>query len=112
MKTINEGEFRYVLEEMILADLKHSQLLFGLANLGLDPMDNHYLGLSDLIAFMLDVHSDLEKDQMMEVYLEQMHRSADFSVSSQPESLRKISRECLNAILRVLRKSSFKIVNS
>lgn len=94
-----------LLEELILADLRHSQLLFGLTNLGLDPMDNHYLGICDLIASLLEIHSDLEKDQMMEVYLDFMSKSTDFPIISQPDSLRRLSKACLEALLRLLGKS-------
>ena len=102
MKTFTEEEFRYVLEEMILADLKHSQLLFGLANLGLDPMDNHYLGIAELVAKLIGVQNDQGKDRFMEVYLDFMNRSADSHVDTTNEALQMLSKECLEAILGVL----------
>ena len=87
MKTFNEAEFRNVLEEMILADLKHSQLLFGLANLGLDPLDNHYLGIAELVAKLIGVQNDQENDRFIEVYLDFINRSADSHVDTTNEAL-------------------------
>ena len=102
MKTFTEEEFRYVLEEMILADLKHSQLLFGLTNLGLDPMDNHYLGIADLVAKLIGVLNDQEKDRFMEVYMEFMNRSADSHVDTTNEALKRLSKECIEALHGIL----------
>ena len=87
MKTFNEAEFRNVLEETILADLKHSQLLFGLANLGLDPLDNHYLGIAELVAKLIGVQNDQENDRFIEVYLDFINRSADSHVDTTNEAL-------------------------
>lgn len=100
MKTFNEEEFRNVLEEMILADLKHSQLLFGLSSLGLDPMDNHYLGICDLIACFIGVVTDEEKDRFMEIYMAFMNRSSAFPLSSNEDELRQIGKECLEELIK------------
>lgn len=102
MKTINEIELRFILEELILADLKHSQLTIGLANLGLDPMDNHYLGIVDLVAQLIGVQNDQEKDRFMEVYMEFVNRSADSHVDTTNEELKMLSKECLEALLGIL----------
>ena len=100
MKTINEIDLRFILEELILADLKHSQLTIGLANLGLDPMDNHYLGIADFVARLIGVQNDQEKDRFMEVYMEFMNRSSTFPICPRNESLRDVSKKCLAHLLK------------
>lgn len=102
MRTIADIDLKLILEEMILADLKHSHLLNGLTNLGLDPMDNHYLGIAELVAKLIGVQNDQEKDRFMEVYLDFMNRSADSNVDTTNEALQMLSKECLEAILGVL----------
>ncbi len=102
MKTINEIDLSFILEEIILADLKNSQLTIGLANLGLDPMDNHYLGIADLVSRLIGVQNDQEKDRFMEVYMEFMNRSSDSNVETTNEALKMLSKECLEALLGVL----------
>ena len=86
---------------MILADLKHSQLVFGLANLGLDPWDNHYLGIAELVAKLIGVQNDQGKDRFIEVYLDFMNRSADSHVDATNEVLKMLNKVCLEAILDV-----------
>ena len=102
MKTINEIDLRFILEELILADLKHSQLTIGLANLGLDPMDNHFLGIADLVARLIGVQNDQEKDRFMDVYMEFMNRSADSHVDTTNEALKRLSKECIEALHGIL----------
>lgn len=102
MKTFTDEEFRLMLEEMVLADLKHSQLLFGLTNIGLDPLDNHYLGICDLLASFIGVVTDEEKDRFMETCMEFMHRSSTFPIwPSSNEALRGVSKKCLEHLLKV-----------
>jgi|GEM_PF-3897106 len=101
MKTFTDEDFKLLLEEMILADLKHSQLLFGLTNIGLDPMDNHYLGICDLIACFIGVVTDEEKDRFMEIYMDFMHQSSTFPVCPRNEALRGVSKKCLDDLLKV-----------
>lgn len=100
MKTFSDEEFKTCLEEMILTDLKHSQLIFGLATIGLDHMDNHYLGIAELVAHLIGIQNDQEKDRFMEVYLAFMQRSTEFPVSSRGEELLTIGKECLKVLLQ------------
>ncbi|RAI86802.1 hypothetical protein [Algoriphagus yeomjeoni] len=100
MKTFSDEEFKTCLEEMILADLKHSQLILGLANIGLDHMDNHYLGIADLVAQLIGTQTDQGKDKFMEVYLGFMQKSTEVPVSSGGEELRMVSKECLKVLLQ------------
>lgn len=100
MKTISKRDLKFILEEIILADMKHSQLTIGLANLGLDPMDNHYLGIADLVGRLIGVQTDEEKDRFMEVYLGFMQKSTEFPVSSRGEELLTIGKECLKVLLQ------------
>lgn len=100
MKTFTETDFKLILEELILADLKHSQLTIGLANLGLDPMDNHYLGIADLVARLIGVQNDQEKDRFMEVYMEFMNRSSYSLEDTANETLKILSKQYLEALLR------------
>lgn len=99
MKTFTDEDFKLLLEEMILADLKHSQLLFGLAALGLDHMDNHYLVIHDLIAKLMGIATDSEKDRSTEIYMDYMQQSMQFPFSPRGEELRSLSKACLDKLL-------------
>jgi hypothetical protein len=78
-----------ILEELILADLKHSQLVFGLTALHLDPTDFHFLEIHDLEARLIGVCTDPERNRFTEIYIDYMQQSTQFSVSFRGEELKQ-----------------------
>ncbi len=99
METQTEITLNHVIEELILADLRHCQLIFGLEALGLAPMDNHFLDLSKLIASFMGYKTDQELDLFYDIYQTYMGKSTTFLVNPNGTELKELARECHLAIL-------------
>jgi hypothetical protein len=101
-KTIMETNETLTLEtlikELILADLMHSQLIFGLEALQLAPMDYHFLNLYQLIANWMGFKTDEEMDTFMEIYQSFMYKSTSYPVSQHGLDLKPLAEECYEAI--------------
>lgn len=94
MVTQTEIPLSLLIEELILADLRHCQLIFGLEALGLAPMDNHFLDLSKLIASWMGYKTDQELDLFYEIYQSFMNKSTAYPVSPDGGELRPLAKTC------------------
>jgi hypothetical protein len=87
-----------LIKELILADLRHCQLIFGLEALGLSPLDNHFLGLSNLFAREMGYITDQELDVFYEIYQSFMEKSTSFLVAPNGAELKQLAKECHEAL--------------
>ncbi|GGF49071.1 hypothetical protein [Echinicola rosea] len=83
-----------LIEELILQDLKHCQLLYGLRTLELGDGDAHYLGILELIEKLMGIRDDQLSTKFCEIYMKFMHQSTDFSITFLGQELRPLARSC------------------
>ncbi len=79
--------------ELILQDLKHNQLIFGLERLNLDAGYCHYLGILDLIQRLMGIPEELV-DDFSTSYMSYMQRCLEFPITRSGEELRQLAVEC------------------
>jgi len=79
--------------ELLMADMKHTQLTDGLSALDLSA-ENHYLGIYDLILKLLELEGCDGVDGFTERYLFYMHKSGHFPITNLGEELRPLARQC------------------
>lgn len=99
METKQTLSLETLIKELILADLRHSQLIFGLEALQLAPMDYHFLNLYQLIASWMGFRTDEELDGFMEIYQSYMYKSTSYPVSQHGLDLKTLAKECYEALL-------------
>lgn len=99
METKQTLKLETLIKELILADLRHSQLIFGLEALQLAPMDYHFLNLYQLIASWMGFRTDEEMDAFMEIYQSFMYKSTSYPVSQHGLDLKPLAEECYEALL-------------
>lgn len=100
MKNDKSISLEILIKELILADLRHSQLIFGLEALQLAPLDFHFLNLYQLIANWMGFRTDEELDVFMEIYQSFMYQSTVIPVSQHGEDLKPLSSRCFLALQR------------
>ena len=98
METNETLTLETLIKELILADLQHSQLIFGLEALQLAPMDYHFLNLYQLIANWMGFRSDEELDTFMDIYQSFMYKSTSYPVSQHGLDLKPLVDECFLAL--------------
>lgn len=92
-----------LIEELILADMKHSQLTDGLEALDLST-ENHYLGIYDLLLKIFDVEKCDGVDGFTNSYLSFMHRASDYSITHLGEELRPLAKECYQTLVALAKE--------
>ena len=98
METNKSLSLKLLIEKLILADLRHSQLIFGLEALQLAPMDYHFLNLYQLVANWMGFRSDGEMDIFMEIYQSFMYESTSIPVSQHGLDLKPMASQCFLAL--------------
>ena len=86
-----------IIKALILEDLRHNQLLYGLEKLGIS-MDEHHLCLLDVIVALLGVEE--VSDELGFLYIEFMQSSVELKIEPLGKNLKPIALECYEAILR------------
>ena len=100
MKTELTIPFEKLIEELIMADMKHNQLLTGLRNLDLDS-ENHYLGIYDLITELVGVSKSEGLDRISEVYFQFMGHGEEYPITHLGEELRPLAQECYQSLVEL-----------
>lgn len=98
METNKSHSLKSLIEELIFADLRHSQLIFGLEALQLAPMDYHFLDLYQLVANWMGFRSDEEMDIFLEIYQPFMCQSTTIQVSQRGLDLKPMATQCYLAL--------------
>ncbi|SEF67452.1 hypothetical protein [Algoriphagus boritolerans] len=98
METKKPISLEGVIKELILADLRHSQLIFGLEALQLAPLDYHFLNLYQLVANWIGFRTDEEMDSFMEIYQSFMYKSTSYPVSQYGLDLKPLADKCYETL--------------
>ncbi len=86
---------------LIQQDLKHSQLVLGLDQLGLDASDNHCLELLDIIAELMKVPEGEMEIVWEKKYVSLMAEAGQFDAKDTRATLRAYAEECYGELRRV-----------
>ena len=87
---------------LIQQDLKHSQLVSGLDNIGLEASEKHCLQLLDIVAELMEVpEGNLEFD-WGRMYVSLMAESVHFDIDYTSDDLRPYAEACYAELTNVL----------
>lgn len=111
METKQTLTLETLIKELILADLRHSQLIFGLEALQLAPMDYHFLNLYQLIASWMGYRSDEEMDSFMETYQCFMYKSTSYPVSQAGLELKPLAEDCYESLAHKAFELGLKLIS-
>ncbi|MDR7131271.1 hypothetical protein J2X69_003632 [Algoriphagus sp. 4150] len=103
MKTELNVSIDDLIEELIMADMKHSQLTDGLEALDLCT-ENHYLGIYDLLLKIFKVERCVGVDDFTVTYLYFMDKASDFPITHLGEELRPLAKECYQALVELAKE--------
>ncbi|WPR75760.1 hypothetical protein [Algoriphagus sp. NG3] len=103
MKTELNVSIDDLIEELIMADMKHSQLTDGLGALDLCT-ENHYLGIYDLMLKIFQVERCVGVDDFTVTYLYFMDKASDFPITHLGEELRPLAKECYQSLVELAKE--------
>ena len=95
-----------LIKTLILQDLKHCQLVYGLDQLHLDAGFRHFLGIMDLIRQLMDI-PESEANQFYDTYSSYMQNCMNYPISSNGEELIPVAEECFLSLEKI-QKNDFK----
>ena len=82
------------IEELILQDLRHMQLIYGLEAIGFNEESFHSLELSYCIAELMEMRGDEIFDRFFRVYWDQIEKCKELEMTYSRENLRPLAKEC------------------
>lgn len=82
------------IEELILQDLRHMQLIYGLESIGLSEDGFHSLELSYCIAELMGMRGDEFIDRFSSVYWGQIEKCKELEMTYSRENLSHLAKEC------------------
>ncbi len=93
-------------KELIIAliqqDLKHSQLILGLDDLGLSASDKHNLEMFDIVANLMQVPEGHIESDWARVYLTYMSDSREVEIDHSTAPMLPYAKSCYAALSEVL----------
>ena len=89
--------------ELLIAEMKHTQLTDGLSALDLST-ENHYLGIYDLILKILELEGCDGVDGFTEKYLFYMHKSGHIPITHLGEELRPLALKCYQELMKLCKE--------
>ena len=90
------------IEELILQDLRHMQLIYGLEAIGFNEEGFYNLELSASIAELMGAGDDESIDLFNSVYWENIKKCKDLDMVFLGENLRPLAKECYLELKRQL----------
>ena len=87
---------------LIQQDMKHSQLILGLDDLGLEASDKHCLEMFDIIANLMHVPDGHIEDRWARVYLAYMSESRDIEIQHMTTPMKPYAISCYDDLCEVL----------
>ena len=90
--------------KLIQQDLKHSQLVYGLDQLGLNASDKHCLELLDIIACLMKVPEGQLEVVWGKKYVSLMTEAVHFDIEKTPRKLNAHAESCYKALRAVLKR--------
>ncbi|SFT89156.1 hypothetical protein SAMN04489724_2597 [Algoriphagus locisalis] len=83
-----------LIEELILQDLRHMQLIYGLEAIGFNEESFHSLELSYCIADLMGFKGEDLIDGFFTVYWDNLEKCKDFEMTYSRENLRPLAKGC------------------
>ncbi|MEB2774997.1 hypothetical protein SYJ56_06750 [Algoriphagus sp. D3-2-R+10] len=90
-----------LIEELILQDLRHIQLIYGLEAIGFNEESFHSLELSYCIAELMGMRGDEIFDRFFGVYWDQIEKCKELEMTYSRENLRPLAKECHLALKKL-----------
>jgi hypothetical protein len=90
---------------LIQQDLKHSQLIVGLDQLGLEASERHCLQLLDIVANLMQVPEGTVEFDWGSVYITYMAECKGIEVEYTADSLRPYAEYCYNDLCEILNQA-------
>ena len=90
---------------LIQQDLKHSQLILGLDELGLDASDKHCLELLDIVANLMQVPEGHIECDWGRLYVTYMAESKKVGVQHTSETMKPFAEACYNGLCEILNEA-------
>ena len=87
---------------LIQQDLKHSQLILGLDELGLEASDKHCLEILDIVANLMQVPDGEVEYDWGRVYTTFMAESKRVGVHHTSETMRPFAEACYDGLIEVI----------
>lgn len=79
---------------LIQQDLKHTQLIAGLDNLGLEASDKHHSQILEIIAKLMQVPEGVIDDNLGQIYNSLMQEAKHFQITQTHEAFREYATLC------------------
>ena len=92
-----------IIKALILEDLRHNQLLYGLEKLGIN-MDQHHLQLLDIVGALLEV--DLSSNEIYDAYMATIESAADLPIVSLGKNLESLAADFYELLLVCIEKET------
>ncbi|WP_438712057.1 hypothetical protein ACSTS3_06200 [Aquimarina muelleri] len=80
--------------ELIQQDLKHSQLLYGLDEIGLCGTELYFLEISEIVYRLMNVSSGEMGDHWMETYMNFMRDTVNYEISHSIDVFKPLAYAC------------------
>lgn len=93
---------------LIQQDLKHSQLVTGLDQLGLDASNKHYLELLEIIADLMNVPEGHVEIVWGKMYVSLMAETEHFDIEDTSAKLRPYAESCYKELKAVLKDAGIR----
>lgn len=82
-----------LIENLILQDLRHMQLIYGLESIGFTEEGFHDLELSYCIAELMEMNGEESIDRFFSVYWDQIEKCKELDMTGNRENLRPLAKE-------------------
>ena len=93
-----------IIQDLILQDLKHNQLIIGLDKIGLEGSEMHNLRILEMVAELMKVPKTLQED-WTNAYMLCMEESVNYQITNRGESLKPLAEVCFNRLKQLIKKS-------
>ncbi len=103
MKTELTIPFEKLIEELIMADMKHNQLIIGLRNVDLHS-DDHFLGIYELIAELFGIDKMDGADRFSESYFWYMGHGDEYPITNMGQEFRPLAKKCYQSLVELAKE--------
>ena len=87
--------------DLILQDLRHMQLIYGLEAIGLTEEGFYSLDLCFCIAELMGVRGEESIDKLYKVYRVHIEKCRDLEITCSRENLRTLAKECYQQLKKL-----------
>ncbi|MDR7131272.1 hypothetical protein J2X69_003633 [Algoriphagus sp. 4150] len=90
-----------LIEDLILQDLRHMQLIYGLESIGLTEEGFHSLDLCFSIAELMGMRGEESIDRFYQVYKEHIEKCRELEMTYSRENLLPLAKECYQELKKL-----------